>query len=259
MADLTNRRTVSKCTLDMKTLHTENLKTHKKRVCSTSMHCFVILQTEIENKLWFIHQNNGHDDRHCKTIRRKTSAKPKLKNKTDSMGFKHTPCIIIRNNPSHRTILWMRTGWQSCTTILFTDIRTNHGTQINKHRHNTTHPWKHNYDGNRIMNDHLRQQRCRDLPDCHNVRLIDLNFTPKQAQPCGMRRLIIQTRTKHGNHVFWKSVHTRNKHKTLETSRETHNTQHTTQLFGQRLSSGPHQTSANESTPWRKNAARTLK
>ena len=112
MADLTNRRTVSKCTLDMKTLHTENLKTHKKRACSTSMHCFVILQTEIENKLWFIHQNNGHDDRHCKTIRRKTSAKPKLKNKTDSMGFKHTPCIIIRNNPSHRTILWMRTGWQ---------------------------------------------------------------------------------------------------------------------------------------------------
>ena len=87
-------------------------QTHKKLACSTSMHCFVILQTEIENKLWFIHQNNGHDDRHCKTIRRKTSAKPKLKNKTDSMGFKHTPCIIIRNNPSHRTILWMRTGWQ---------------------------------------------------------------------------------------------------------------------------------------------------
>ena len=54
---------------------------------------------------------------------------------------------------------------------------TNHGTQINKRRHNTTHPWKHNYDGNRNMNDQLRQQRCHDLPDHHNVRLIDLIFT----------------------------------------------------------------------------------
>ena len=32
------------------------------------------------------------------------------------------------------------------------------------------------------MNGHHRQQRCRDLPDCHNVRLIDLSFVPKQAR-----------------------------------------------------------------------------
>ena len=111
MADLINRRTVSKCTLDTKTLHTENLKTHEKLACSTSTHCFVIVQAEIENKLWFIHQNIGPVEHHWKAIRRKTSPKPTLKNKTDSMGFKHTWCIIIKKtNTSSRAILWMGTS-----------------------------------------------------------------------------------------------------------------------------------------------------
>ena len=77
-------------------------------------------------------------------------------------------------SPCEIHILKMATLWIGWWTIK--------GTLMNRPPHDTTQPWKQAYDGNLNMNGHLGRQRCRDLPDCHSVRLIDLSFVPKQAR-----------------------------------------------------------------------------